>query len=271
METATFIRGIRFQRTKGYAICHIDNFSEDIKDILREQLSSICYGSSKAASSRKAYTYRNTLKEFLERYESKPPDTQMGMIGELLTHILVFKYFSEFKAVSPYFNLEERSIKKGFDVVLYSRGKKELWITEVKSGELHKDKNANETIVSLLGTAKRDLQKRLNENEISLWENAINGARSVLEDKKDLKDAVMEILYDFEDDITEENAISTNKNVILVASLFSCLSDEIKEGEISRFSVKVLKAKTFRDVIVFTFQKATYQSIVDFLKAEATP
>lgn len=269
MGAATFIKGIRFQRNKGYAICHIDNFSNDIGNILREQLSAVCYGSSKANSSRKAYTYKKTLTEFLERYESKAPYTQMGMIGELLTHILVFKYFSEFNAVSPYFNLEERSIKKGFDVVLYSRGENELWITEVKSGELHKDKNANETVASLLGTAKRDLQKRLNENEISLWENAINGARSVLEDKKDVKDAVMEILYDFEDDVAEENAISTNKNVILVASLFSCLSDEINELEVKKFSDKVIKTKTFRDVIVFTFQKETYQRIVDFLKLEA--
>ncbi|WP_218638971.1 DUF1837 domain-containing protein [Paenibacillus peoriae] len=269
MGTAAVIKGIRFLRKTGYAICHIDKFSKEMGDVLREQLSSVCYGSSKAESSRKAYTYRKTLKEFLERYESKAPDTQMGMIGELLTHILVFKYFSEFNAVSPYFNLEERSIKKGFDVVLYSRGENELWITEVKSGELHKNKNANETTASLLGTAKRDLQKRLNENEISLWENAINGAKSVLEDKRDVKDAVIEILYNFEDDVADENAISTNKNVILVASLFSCLSDEIKELEVKKFSDKVIKTKTFRDVIVFTFQKETHQRIVDFLKSEA--
>ncbi|MGO4731830.1 hypothetical protein [Paenibacillus sp. 2KB_22] len=269
MGVERVIDGIRFQRKEGYAVCHIDNFSQDMGDVLRKELSAVCYGSAKAKSTRKAYTYEKTLTEFLERYETKAPDTQMGMIGELLTHILVINYFSEFNCVSPYFNLEERSIKKGFDVVLYSSGDNELWITEVKSGEIHKNKNSNETLSDLLGTAKRDLQKRLNENEISIWENAINGAKSVLEDQKDVKDAVMEILYDFEDDVAEENAISNNKNVILVASLFSCLTDEIGIDEVQKFSKKVLKANKFRDVIVFSFQKRTYQRIIDFLRSEA--
>lgn len=269
MITATNIDGIRFSRQKGYAICHIDNLSNDIKEILRKQLASVCYGPSKVASTRKAYSYKKTLSEFLSRYETKAPDTKMGMIGELLTHILVMQFFEEFSAVSPYFNLEERSIKKGFDVILYSRGKNELWITEVKSGELHKNKNATETVIALLGTAKRDLNRRLNENHTTFWENAINGATIALENKKDMKDAVVEILGNIEDEIVDENAKSTDKNVILVSSLFSSLSDEIKETDIKGASISIAGEKIFKEVIVFSFQKSTYQKVVDFLKSEA--
>jgi len=265
----TLVKGIRFQRKKEFAICHIDDFSEDIKTVLRKQLSTVCYGPSKASTTRKTYNYKNTLKEFLKRYDTKTSDTKMGMIGELLTHILIFQFFSEFSAVSPYFNLEERSIKKGFDVVLYSRGKNELWITEVKSGGLHRNKNASETITDLLGTAKRDLQRRLNENETTFWENAINGATLALENKKDMKDAVMEILGYISDEVADEKALSADKNVILVGSLFSRLSDEIKEQEVKKFSGRMKMEKVFRNVIVFSFQKETYQKVVDFLREEA--
>lgn len=265
----TIIKGVRFQNFSEYAVCHIENFSDDIKERLRNQLSSICFGLSKAESSRKSYSYKRTLVEFLTRYDSKAPDTQMGMIGELLTHIIISSYFPELSAVSPYFNMEEKSIKKGFDVILYSRGNQELWITEVKSGELHKGKTANGTLIDLLGTAKRDLQKRLNENEMTLWENAINGAYVALENKKDVKDAVLEILYDFEDSVAEERAESKNKNVILVASLFSRLSDKIQVDEVKKYYTRMTKTKTFGNVIVLSFQKQTYQKVVDFLKLEA--
>ncbi|MFC5471580.1 Hachiman antiphage defense system protein HamA [Cohnella suwonensis] len=263
------VTGIRFQRRNEFAICHIDHLSNEIKEVIRNQLSAVCYGLSKAASVRKTYNYKNTLKEFLKRYDSKSSDTKLGMIGELLTHILIFQFFTEFNAVSPYFNLEERSIKKGFDVILYSRGKKELWITEVKSGERHQNKNAGETIITLLGTAKRDLEKRLNENEVTFWENAINGATTALANKKDMKDAVMDILGEIGDEVAEERAKSTDKNVILVASLFASLTDEIKEYEVNNFTGKLSKDKPFKNVIVFSIQKATYQNVVDFLREEA--
>ncbi|MNW63378.1 hypothetical protein D3C74_415870 [compost metagenome] len=120
-----------------------------------------------------------------------------------------------------------------------------------------------------MGTAKRDLNRRLNENHTTFWENAINGATIALENKKDMKDAVVEILGNIEDEIVDENAKSTDKNVILVSSLFSGLSDEIKENDIKGASLSIAGEKIFKDVIVFSFQKSTYQKVVDFLKSEA--
>jgi Cap4 SAVED domain len=270
MPNVMNISGVRLIKKDKYAICHINEFSDELKSLIRTQLSSVCYGVSKASMKRKAYNYKNTLKEFLTRYESKTPDTKVGMIGELLTHILIIQYFPEYNTVSPYFNLEERSIKKGFDVVLYSKDKNELWITEVKSGELHKNKNSNETNKVLLGNAKRDLKKRLNENEITFWENAINGAYSALDNHKDTKDAVVEILGEIEDEVSEDKVVSTDKNVILVGSLFSCLSDLIQEIPIEDFSNSVIGEKIFKDVIVLSIQKKTYVKIVEFLKEEVT-
>src|SRR5665648_627876 len=193
MTTAPVIPGIRFLKKDKYAICHIDDFSDPLKNIIRNQLSSVCHGPLKSSSQRKAYNYKNTLKEFIKRYETKAPETKIGMIGEFITHILVLQFFSEFKTVSPYFNFEERSIKKGFDIVLFSIENNLLWITEVKSRELHKDKSSKETNMDLLGTAKRDLKKRLNENETILWENAINAASIALGKKEEIEKFLLKV------------------------------------------------------------------------------
>ena len=36
--------------------------------------------------------------------------------------------------------MEERSFKKGYDVALFETATNELWIAEVKSGEIQKDR-----------------------------------------------------------------------------------------------------------------------------------
>ncbi|WJN54754.1 hypothetical protein [Bacillus velezensis] len=267
--TSKIIRGVRFNFKKTYAVCYIETFSDDLKNIIKQQLSSICYGPSKASQPRKAYNYKNTVRSFLERYEKKAKNTKIGMIGELLTHIFILQYLAEFKTVSPFFNMEERSITKGFDILLYSKNQNELWITEVKSGELQKDKTTNQTNNILLGKAKIDLKTRLNENKDTLWENAINKATVALDNIKDTKEAVISILGDIEDEIYEQKAVSTDKNVILVTSLFSSLKDELQENVIEKFYTLTSSEKIFRRVLVLSIQKNTYKKVVEFLKDEA--
>ncbi|ASB55314.1 hypothetical protein S100072_04009 [Bacillus velezensis] len=165
--------------------------------------------------------------------------------------------------------MEERSITKGFDILLYSKNQNELWITEVKSGELQKDKTTNQTNNILLGKAKIDLKTRLNENKDTLWENAINKATVALDNIKDTKEAVISILGDIEDEIYEQKAVSTDKNVILVTSLFSSLKDELQENVIEKFYTLTSSEKIFRKVLVLSIQKNTYKKVVEFLKDEA--
>ncbi|WP_332236854.1 hypothetical protein [Sporolactobacillus sp. KGMB 08714] len=263
------IDGVRCVQKKTYIVFYIDDFSDDIKSIIRDQLSSICHGPSKASKKRVMYNYRNTVISFLERYKKKSSNLRIGMIGELLAHVLIHQFLSDFNTVSPFFNMEEKSIKKGFDIVVYSRGKNELWITEVKSGELHEKKNSNETLKILLGKAKNDLITRLNENEQSLWDNAINGATVALDNETDIKNAVISILEEVDESVVNQSATSTDKNVILVSTLFADLKDEITEKNINDFYTNTINEKKFRDLLVLAIQKRTYEKVVAFLKEEA--
>lgn len=265
----TTLNGVRFINQEKYLVCYVDELSEDLKGVIRKHLSTICHGVSKATKGRKTYNYQNTVKSFLERYEKKTSKTKVGMVGELLTHIFILEFLTDFNTVSPFFNMEEKSIKKGFDILTYATNKNELWITEVKSGELRKGKCANETNKILLGKAKADLKDRLSVNESSLWENAINGATIALDNIKDTKDAVIDILDEIAEEITNKQANTSTKNVILVTSLFSNLNDEIRESDIKEFSHTSIKEKIFNNLIIFSIQKNTYKKVVDFLEEEA--
>lgn len=262
------IDGVKFERENEYAVCYILDFSDELKELIRDQLSFICYGAANASSTKKLYNYNNTLKEFIKRYDEKKDNTKKGMIGELIVHILINEFFIEYETISPFFNIEERSIKKGFDVVLTNKTNHMMWITEIKSGELHKGKDTNETTVDLLNTAKSDLYNRLNGENQSLWLNAINGAKIALDNKNDLKDAVIEILEEYGDESVDNKIDSKNMNVFLSSVVFSNLNNTIDKSKVKKKYDSIINEKKFRGTFVLSVQKETYNKIYNFLKSE---
>lgn len=265
----TELDGITYQKTNKYSIFWIENFSEDIKGAIREQLALICHGIDNVNTGRRTYNYKNTVKEFLKRYETKPVNIKIGMLGELLVHLIFQNYFDEYKSVTPYFNMEERSIKKGYDAVLTEIDSPILWIIEVKSGELHLNKTSNQTIADLIGTAKNDLDVRLNQDNVSLWMEAVNGAKISFDSNDVMKGAVVDILLDWSDDATDGVYTSEDKNVILSGVLFSDLSDSITAQNLQYKQNCIESAGEFSQVYVLGIQKETYEKVYQFLREEA--
>lgn len=263
------IDGITCFKKGDCAAIIIDSFTEEIKNLLRDQLAEICHGKDYVATGRITYSYKFTLKEFLKRYENKSKDIKIGMIGELLVHLIIKIYFDEYKSVTPYFNMEERSIKKGYDVVLTEVKSAVIWIIEVKSGELHIEKNANQTINDLIGTAKSDLNTRLNEENASLWLEAINAAKISFDNNDVMKKAVLDILLDWSDDAVEGKYSSMDKNVILSGVLFTDTKDCVTYESIKQKQMIIEKSNRFKRVYVIGIQKGTYTAIYNFLKDEA--
>ena len=76
------IDGVNFQRDGKYAICHIEYLSDEIKELIRSNLPTICHGSHVTDyGNAPLFSYKTTLKSFLERYVSKDKNTQKGMVG----------------------------------------------------------------------------------------------------------------------------------------------------------------------------------------------
>lgn len=256
-------------KSVGYALFHIDDLTAELKDVLREQLSFICHGISNASSKKDLYSYKRTLTEFLLRYESKTENIKIGMIGELLAHVLISEYFGDkYHIASPYFNLEERSIKKGFDVVLASKFDYSIFITEVKAGELHKNKDASSTTVDLLNTAKLDLRKRLNKENHSLWLNAINGAKIAFDNNNNIKNAIVDILEKYDGISPSDSDAGSEINVCLISALFAPLTDRIVFSKVGDKYKAINDESLFKSIFVLSLQKGTYQKIHEFLKKE---
>lgn len=262
------IDGISLQKEKKYAICHIEKLSEELKELIRKNLTNICHGSCAEDYKDDAlFSYQSTLDDFLCRYKKKSDDTKKGMIGEFLSHILLPVIFEDYQIASAFFNLEEKSIKKGFDLVLYNSKDSSMWITEVKSGNLHKNKGHDETISDLLDTARADLSERLSASEKMYWINAINHVRSFLSQEKDYKSTLIRLLVDKGNSAAADAADSKKHSVILVSNLFEPLTAKISNQPAEKFLKKIEK-KYFSDVMVFCVQKETYDRIIDFFEKE---
>ena len=164
MFVGSVMDGVSFKQVDQYALCCVENFSDELKLALRENLTRICHGADQASKDRAIYKYPATIKHFWnERYSKKPWETRIGMLGELLSHVIILKLFPDFDVVSPFFNMEEKSIRKGFDLLLYETSTNKVWITEVKSGGRGADKTSCSATSAQLRLARDDLKRRLAE------------------------------------------------------------------------------------------------------------
>lgn len=261
------IAGVTIDRNKFATVCRINNFSDELGHEIRDRLSAICHGPDAVAKNSVFSSYKQTLKEFNKRYSSKSVEIQKGMIGELLTHILLLKTHPSFEPASPFFNMEEGSIKKGFDLIIFDSKFNQIWISEVKSGNAG-GKNANSFNKSLLNRAKNDLIQRLNDNDTNLWHNAINGAKIALSTGK-TKDRINQILEECYKEAAEEGQDGSSKNVILISVTYKSIMDPINVHEVKEKGKEIIADKLFKDVIVFSIQKETYQRVAEFLESEA--
>lgn len=263
------MNGVETINKKNYSVFYITTFSDGLKAAIRNRLSSICHGAADAATGRHLYSYKNTLVEFLKRYNTKTDDQKKGMIGELLTHVILSELVNDYTVVSPFFNTEERNVKKGFDIILCKNGTDELWLTEVKSGELHNGKDVSQTAVDLINTAQADMNNKLNGDSVSLWLNAVNGAKAAIDEAGTDRDAIISILQDCGDDAVQDNLCSKDFNVMLVGTVFKSLDDRIDEAKIASKHSRVVKKNYFNCAYLIAIQKGTYQSVVSFLESES--
>lgn len=266
------IPGVEKEDYTDYVLYFIKSFSDELKQEIRSRLVEVCFGGDQAKSESKIYSYKATVKEFVRRYKSSEDaseDRKKGMIGELLVHI-VLEIEGRFNTASPFFNMEERSFKKGFDISLYEEATQDLWIAEVKSGKKQKNQsNASSAIVGLINTAKNDLKKRLNGQNSNLWLNAINAARVSMSSGTHQKDAVIKLLEKYADDMVDGNSKSETFNVVLAATLFHPLYDSMNADNIRKKYIKVINEKLFKKVFVMAIQKETFEKVYDFLENEA--
>lgn len=237
-------------------ILEIHSLSNELKSKIKEQLVEICHGEYALVSGIDCHSFDKTVKELVNHRIPTNINRKVGVIGELLLNVLI-REFTDIKIVSPFFNLEERNVKKGFDIIAVDTNN-DLWIIESKAGELGKLKTSTEKIYERIKTAKRDLDTRLNDNNTQLWLNAVNSVRCALDDTNEKK-TIVNILKN------NNSCLSNDKNVILGGTVFCVFDSIINLEELEKLYNSILSSNKFSKLKLIAIQKQTYKAIIDFL------
>ena len=256
-------------KTKKISKCHtyiVEDFNDELKGLIKKDLVSICHGPYRAKYQKKYYNYKKTIREFLKICRKMDAKKKMGLVAELLAHVLIRKMYKKFSPISLFFNMEEKSMKKGFDVLFSEENK--LWITEVKSGKRQKG-NSITLHKQLLRSAKNDLSKRLTiADEDYRWRNALNGLEITRKTKSEKKKIEL-ILNEKKDDSDSGKSDSTDCNVILVSTLYTKSQKNIIES-LEELRESIDNEKLFNDLILFSVNKKTYSKVIAFFEEEAS-
>lgn len=226
MEYKSVIDGIKVLERKDCKFYIIENVSDEFKSILRKSLSEICYGINKIKLGNSKFSFQNTVKEFLLRFqpiEASLNDKQKGYLGELLTHI-VLRNDNSVEPLSLYFNLEDRSFKKGFDLVFRNKTSKNVILVEVKSGSKREGQiDTTETAKTLLSVAKNDFLNRLNNpaDRDRLWNNALSHLELAISNSNTEKMALQMLLNH------QWECLSSKQDLFLVAGVLEPLDEPI--------------------------------------------
>ncbi len=256
------INGINIKRTdKNTVICKVTSFTNELQQIIIEKIASIARGKNGTY-----FSHNEILREMLDICQNNQNRIK-GMIGELLAHLLINKVLENFVPLSCLMNLEEKSFKKGFDIVYCSQQDNELWYNEVKSGSTSKAKRTPTSGTKiLLKRAQKDMKNKFSKNSQNLWSNAMNHAQMAANTEKI---NLAEILKKFKNCMNETpNASNESKNIILTSVLYYDVSSDIDYEVIATYREK-LKVGPFKNLIIFAIQKNTYQTIKDFIDQEA--
>ena len=257
------INGIDIKKSdKNTVICKITSFTNELKQIIIDEVASIARGKNGAF-----FSHNAVLREMLEICDNNQNRIK-GMIGELLAHLLINKEFENFVPLSCLMNLEEKSFKKGFDIVYCSQQDNELWYSEVKSGSTSKVKRTPTSGTKiLLKRAQKDMKNKFSTNSQNLWSNAMNHAYITANTEKI---NLNEILEKFRNCMDEKpDALKKSKNIILTSVLYYDISSDIDYTAIVNYREK-LNADPFKNLIIFAIHKNTYQAIKDFINQEAS-
>jgi hypothetical protein len=259
------INGISITQEDNYVLCCVDDFGDELKGLVRDELSSICHGKVEVEEyGLDRHSYKKTLAEFLTRYNPKPDNTKKGMMGEFIAHLVINKVLPNLQTVTILFNKEELSIRKGFDLTYVEVEDGVIWYGEVKSGELNHADTPDEKNRSLLIDSKNGMREFLTGRRPNLWNSVIMdvGLSIAQKDRKKIKDLLDTDIKQIE----EEGEVK--KNAVLVSVLFHDTQNKVSAESIRDHLAEIIAEDIFSNVILFSIQKSTYTKIEDFLREE---
>lgn len=173
------------------AVINIPQIDSELKILIDDNLLPICEGNSQG-------DIKSLKRELVQLFSTKNEDWKMGAIAEFFMHLYIRT--KGYKQEFLYLNLEERSIKKGFDG-LFSKDD-DFWLMESKSGSIE---TKNISHKSKVKEAMKDLGNKVSGvgQSNNPWKNAynhashidVNASDSLRTDLKKLSDSFIQGTY----------------------------------------------------------------------------
>lgn len=228
-------------------ICNDTN--EALKENLKKLLIQICYGKEKIG----IMTFEETIKELNTRISTKTDEQKAGMIGELLFHIKSYECFKGYSHISVYLNKEERSVKKGFDVLLFDGEK--VWYSEVKSRENALEEDITSAHSKKIKEAINDIKEKFNSNNDNYWLTAKTNIVNIK--SKKLEKQIADIL-------TKDINKNVQKNAITVSAVFKQNFEEINKNDIELLLKE--RNEEFNILSAVCMSHEDYKKVINILK-----
>lgn len=265
--TVALPAGVSIEIRDQIRVVVIELLGNELKQHIRNYLIAVCRGSA-AAEGVPAWDYRSTVKALNTRVQGKDRNGRVGMVGELLTHVLAPLLLPHLSQAAVFFNKEDRSVKKGFDLTFLEEGASRVWYAEVKSGEPSGAETPAAKAATLLKTAAADLIGKLTGNyRDSLWDAAINDAMLTLRDPQ--VTSAKQLLS--KDSTNAADSSTWDKHAILTAGVFS----DVAQAKIDVAAIGTSLTLTdkldagFHEELWIVIQKSTFDAVVDFVATEA--
>ncbi|WP_319410166.1 hypothetical protein [uncultured Desulfosarcina sp.] len=233
---------------------NISALDDKITKYIDASIVSICEG----AACTDLATIKQRLIAFLT--PKKGTTTEMGAIAEFFSHL----YLTEvgFNQEFLFLNLEEGSIKKGFDGYYTFDG--ESWIYESKSGSTKTEKATHDLKVSL---AYADLKEKISGNPANNpWQNAYNHAchidvGTVASIRQNLKSLAKAFTQGARQDIGSFNIIPGS--TLFLEEAWS----DIDEDDLAPKLVQLIDKFSFKKIRIICVNKASIDLFWDYLES----
>lgn len=226
----------------------VDDFNV-LKQLIDQYVLDLVYGDN----SRSFDAARNALKRFIQTKSSKQ---KLGIVSELLMHLSL----NHFGAVrySLIKNLEENSMKKGFDgVYLYMD---EIWFGESKSSSVEYEKH-----ISNIDEAVKDFGKKVKgKAKNNPWENALNHINLIKNRTfcdQNLIQRITQLSDNFEKDVYSN---SDDYNIFPSSTLIFDQNQDF--DDICNDCKKHLASYAYRKLIIICIDNYLYKNILDYLE-----
>ena len=202
------------------------------------------------------YTLDVVKRDIYNVITSKSDIQKHGLVAEFFMHLFLRDLGYEQKCV--FSNLEENSMKKGFDG--FYEFANEFWIAESKSAITevkHKDK-IREAIVDI------DYKVRNTEGN-NPWKNALHHIMIRQHGRKDdsLSKKVLSLSSDY---IKKVNHDSSEFNLIPTSTLF--VNNNQSDSEIKKELEEIISGRKIKEMIVLCVNNDMYNEFIDYLNGE---